>query len=236
MKVNFDMLYGLSEEHLIAIPSQENYKFHQGILESWNHLKEAAATQGLEIVVISSFRSFEVQKRIWNLKATGQRELLDDQENPIAFSKFNLEIKEDQFQLIQTIMRWSALPGLSRHHWGTDLDIIDKMALEENPEYKVKLIPSEYHEGGIFSQLGEFLEAYIPQSDFFRPYSVDRGGVAPEPWHISHRTQSNHFLRQLGLEHYRKWLGKRADEIELSTAIIENIAEIFDRYILNIED
>jgi len=42
---------------------------------------------------------------------------------------------------IASILRWSALPGTSRHHWGTDLDIIDAKAL--TAEMKVqRYLPS----------------------------------------------------------------------------------------------
>ncbi len=27
---------------------------------------------------------------------------------------------------MQAILRWSALPGASRHHWGTDIDVYDR--------------------------------------------------------------------------------------------------------------
>lgn len=236
METNFSTLYGQGVDHLIPIPSQEDHRLHRAILKSWNELKAIAKGQGIDLAVISSFRSFENQKYIWNLKATGQRELLDDRELPIPFSNFNLKNAEDQLRLVQTIMRWSALPGLSRHHWGTDLDVIDKLAIHQDPNYKVQLISSEYQRGGIFQKLGAFLNSHLADTDFFRPYSKDLGGVAPEPWHISHRAQSNQFLRQLSSEHYRKFLHKQSDSIELSATISENITDIFERFVLNIED
>ena len=39
-------------------------------------------------------------------------------------------------------MRWSAIPGSSRHHWGTDLDVYDAAAV--TPDYQVQLTPQEW--------------------------------------------------------------------------------------------
>ena len=32
------------------------------------------------------------------------------------------------------ILLWSALPGASRHHWGTDFDVFDRAAVP--PDYR----------------------------------------------------------------------------------------------------
>ncbi|NIM47861.1 MAG: D-alanyl-D-alanine carboxypeptidase family protein, partial [Gemmatimonadales bacterium] len=84
-------------------------------------------------------------------------------------------------------LRWSALPGASRHHWGTDLDVYDLAARPEG--YEVELIPEEVDAGGMFGPLHEWLDGRIAADaafGFFRPYERDRQGVAPERWHLSY--------------------------------------------------
>ncbi len=236
MPISSDILFGLREDHLIAIAHHEGHKFLKALCAPWAKLREAALKEGIELMAISSFRSYHAQETIWNLKATGQRTLLDDQERPIAFDSFNLESDEGQLSLVQTILRWSALPGLSRHHWGTELDVIDAKALKENPNYKVKLTPSEYQRGGIFESLGDFLNEHIPGSEFFRPYDLDLGGVAPEPWHLSHREQAQLFFEELTKERYQEFLATKGQGMALNTVVTKHLDALFERFVFNICD
>ena len=81
------------------------------------------------------------------------------------------------------ILLWSALPGASRHHWGTEIDVIDRAALR--PGQHAQLIPAEYCAEGVFGGLDRWLTEHAGAFGFFRPYDRDRGGVQPEPWHLS---------------------------------------------------
>jgi hypothetical protein len=78
---------------------------------------------------------------------------------------------------VAAILWWSALPGTSRHHWGTDFDVLDAAAMPAG--YKLQVIPAEYLEGGPFHRLTTWLDAHMGAFGFFRPYTTDRGGVAP---------------------------------------------------------
>jgi hypothetical protein len=84
---------------------------------------------------------------------------------------------------VSAILKWSALPGTSRHHWGTEIDVFDQAAVPEG--YRVQLLPEEFSPGGVFGRLALWLDAHLERFGFFRPYDTDRGGVSPEPWHIS---------------------------------------------------
>jgi hypothetical protein len=78
---------------------------------------------------------------------------------------------------------WSALPGASRHHWGTDLDLVDRKACEAG--HQIKLTREEFATGGPLAHLDLWLEANAPRFGFFRPFQGVRSGVQPEPWHFS---------------------------------------------------
>jgi LAS superfamily LD-carboxypeptidase LdcB len=80
-------------------------------------------------------------------------------------------------------LSWSALPGASRHHWGTDIDVIDRAAMPDG--YRYRLVPDEYAAGGVFNALNEWLAGNIARFGFYRPYAEYCGGVNPEPWHLS---------------------------------------------------
>lgn len=227
--------FGVSDnQHLINLPQYEKHLIQKDLLKDWNDLVTLAREHGIKIAPISSYRSFEHQLKIWNLKASGKRTLLDDKEEEVPFSQFNLNKKEDALKLIHTILRWSALPGLSRHHWGSEFDLIDETIFETQPNYKTELIPSEYEEGGPFYKLGEFLQNHLKETAFFRPYQFDLGGVAREPWHISHRDYSHKMLSQITKTDYLAFLDLYGQELILRETVVDHLDSICERYVFNI--
>ena len=84
---------------------------------------------------------------------------------------------------LEAIMRWSAIPGASRHHWGTDCDVYDRAAVGEAG---LQLVPAEYAAGGHQARLHDWLQQHMHRFGFYQPYRTDRGGVCPEPWHLSY--------------------------------------------------
>jgi LAS superfamily LD-carboxypeptidase LdcB len=199
------------------------------VLEKLDNLVTVASLQGVDLAVLSSYRSFEKQKHIWNEKAVGKRALLDDKGNQLEFKTLGSQ------EVLEAILRWSAIPGVSRHHWGTEMDVFDRRPLEENPDYKIKLTPAEYKPGGIFQNLGNFLKSPIVlESGFYRPYESDLGGVAPEPWHLSSAVEALEQEKLLSLRAFEEWLEcDQAQDLLLIDLIQEQAQEIFKRYITN---
>ena len=141
---------------------------------------------------------------------------------------------------LAAILRFSALPGTSRHHWGTDFDIWDRSTVTDG--YAPQLLTSEYQQGGVFAEMSAWLDDQISADNaegFYKPYDVDRGGVAPEPWHISYRPVAQGYFRQLSLSQCLPlWRGD-ADPAGQCHAplqmvsLLETDAEaIFKRYVL----
>jgi len=159
----------------------------------------------------------------------GKRALLDDKGNQLEFKTLGSQ------EVLEAILRWSAIPGVSRHHWGTEMDVFDRRPLEENPDYKIKLTPDEYKPGGIFQNLGHFLKSPIVlESGFYRPYESDLGGVAPEPWHLSSAVEALEQEKLLSLRAFEEWLEcDQAQDLLLIDLIQEQAQEIFKRYITN---
>ena len=82
-------------------------------------MRAAAAADGIDLVAFSSFRDFDRQLAIWNGKFRGERPMQDRagrRSTPGALSPA---------ERVAAILWWSALPGASRHHWGTDFDVMD---------------------------------------------------------------------------------------------------------------
>jgi LAS superfamily LD-carboxypeptidase LdcB len=139
-------------------------------------LRAAAQPAGIDLAAASSFRDFERQLAIWNDKFLGRRPLLGRDGTPLDPAVMTAQ------QTIAAILQWSALPGASRHHWGTEIDVIDRAALGDR---KAQLVPAEYAADGMFAKLDRWLTQHAGSYGFYRPYDRDRGGVQPEPWHLS---------------------------------------------------
>ncbi len=54
------------------------------------------------------------------------------------------------------------------------------------PGDRSHLMPAEYVAWRHVRTARGWLDAHAAEFGFYRPYSVDRGGVQPEPWHLSH--------------------------------------------------
>jgi LAS superfamily LD-carboxypeptidase LdcB len=167
-------------------------RLHASAIDAVNALREAAARAGHELEVVSSFRDFARQCGIWNRKFRGEQVVLDRSGRPLDVAAMGAP------ERVRAILIWSALPGASRHHWGTDFDVIDRAAVP--PDYRPELTVAEYTGAGPFVRLNEWLAANLGNHGFFRPYRVDRGGVSPEPWHLSYAPISAPTLRALTLE------------------------------------
>ena len=94
---------------LVSVPP---HFLHRDIVDDWSALQLASVEAGFDLAIVSAYRSFERQLLIWNEKVEGKRPLLDA--NGQILDAGGLDDKS----LVFAILRWSALPGGSRHHWG----------------------------------------------------------------------------------------------------------------------
>jgi|TARA_B110000444_G_scaffold63615_1_gene59580 LAS superfamily LD-carboxypeptidase LdcB len=234
--IGTDILTGTGNRHLVNLISDKskddqtpslNMQIHQKVLEPFMALKAAAAIEGFDLCICSAYRSFDRQRVIWNDKLAGLRPVLDQFSNPIDLSQL------DDWQKIQAVLRWSALPGASRHHWGTDFDIYDAGAMIA--DYQIQLVPEECKGTGVFAPMHGWLNSMLSSSKkdfygFYRPYAVDRGGVAPEPWHLSYRPIADGYAEQLSASIIIQQLLHDEKLMYLDT-VIAHIDEIMERFV-----
>ena len=172
--------FGLSTEHLVSIAP--DFLVEGETANAFQALGRRAAERGLDLRVASAFRDYDRQVRIINDKWRGARPVTD------AEGRLLDRARHDDEEWLNLILRFSALPGMSRHHWGTDLDIWDASTVDE--DYRLLLMPCEYGPSGPFCDMTRWLDDLMAADDaegFYKPYAVDRGGIAPEAWHISYR-------------------------------------------------
>jgi LAS superfamily LD-carboxypeptidase LdcB len=217
-------LTGRTRQHVVDL-ELPRCTLHREVVEPFLALRAAAARVGIDLVPVSSFRDFQRQRQIWNGKFRGERELLDRDGSRLDPSAL------DPDALVSAILLWSALPGASRHHWGTDMDVIDAAAVPAGGA--VRLEPTEYAAGGRFSRLNHWLQENAAQFGFYRPYAVDRGGVHPEPWHLSHAPLAQQAMAAFSQTVLEDALA--AEGIDALDAVRQRLPEIVARYVMNVE-
>ncbi|WP_372765433.1 M15 family metallopeptidase [Litorivivens sp.] len=218
-----DQLTGSDESFLCHL--DEHHRLHPQAAAALQRLQLSASKAGFDLQPVSCFRSFERQLAIWNQKAGGQRPVLDSSGNPLRRDEL------DDWAWVQAILRWSALPGASRHHWGSDLDVYDAAAVPA--DYAVQLTPDEVNVGGPFAALHEWLDARIAEGSsegFFRPYAFDSGGVAPERWHLSYAPIAAECERQLTIDCLLARI-RGCETFALREVVEEHCEEIFERFV-----
>ncbi|MCG7498437.1 M15 family metallopeptidase [Vibrio sp. Of7-15] len=216
-------LIGRETGHLAPLAQIPSRLLHTKVHRPFLALQSAAQQAGFDLAIASSFRDFDRQLMIWNNKFHGLRPILNSQSQPLDPTTLT------ESEKIHAIMRWSALPGASRHHWGTDLDVYAKNCLPN--DIQLQLEPWEY-ETGHQAEFSQWLNEQAGKFDFFFPYQNDQGGVAQEPWHISFAPISHTLLPMLTPEllvdawHNTELAGK--------TQILSELDKLYTRYITNI--
>lgn len=217
-----EILTGLTERHLAFVDGV--IRLHTDTVSPFAALCAAAISDGIAIKVVSSFRSFSRQAQIWQAKFNGTKPVFDLSGNVININQL------DGMAKLDAILLYSALPGASRHHWGTDVDVYDAAAV--TPDYVPQLLPEEYGPQGPFNRLALWLTENAQRFGFFLPYQHYQGGVAAEPWHLSFQPvaeqlqthQTPAMLKHCLLQH----------PIAGQNLVLDNLEQIFNRYISNI--
>ena len=140
-------------------------------LEDYIKMHEAAQKDGIKLIVVSATRNFYAQKSIWEAKWEGRR----------AVDGANLANSlPDPKERALKILEYSSMPGTSRHHWGTDIDLNN--------------LNSQYFEQGKGKDIYDWLNANAATFGFCQPYSAKgvgrRAGYNEEKWHWSYEKLS----------------------------------------------
>jgi LAS superfamily LD-carboxypeptidase LdcB len=162
---------------------------------------------------------------LWNRKWRGERPLLDRGGRAIDPATL------DDAGRVDAILCWSAVPGGSRHHWGTDVDVIDAAALP--PGYQVQLVPEEYAPDGVFGRLALWLDENLARFGFHRPYATGSCGAGIEPWHLSYSPVSERALEAFTLPVLRRAIESSA--MLGKAQVLERLPEISTRFVLAVD-
>ncbi len=173
-EINTEILIGMDDSRIVS----DTILLEKETYSAFIKMKDAAEKDGIIIKLVSGFRDFYRQQMIWNNK----------------YKKFTNEFSLDGPAAIKEIIRFSTIPGTSRHHWGTEIDIIDKNFENE----KDLLISKKYEEGGIFNSLKKWMDKNSKRFGFYIVYDDDsnRPGFEYEPWHYTYKPISDLYQRE----------------------------------------
>jgi hypothetical protein len=186
----------------VARGSAFNGYLRKETLEAFQKMADAAKREGIHLVIISATRNFDAQKKIWENKWSGKTKVEGKDLTTIS------DLKERA----RLIMLYSSMPGTSRHHWGTDMDL--------------NSLENSYFEKGKGKKIYDWLIAHASEYGFCQPYSnkaSGRSGYEEEKWHWSYLPLSKIFLRQYLTEiSYSDINGFAGSEAAKSIGSIEN--------------
>ena len=128
------------------------------VLEACGRMRDAAAADGVSLLVRSATRNFDYQRSIWERKW----------QRPRYMGWQAVDKARD-------ILTYSAMPGASRHHWGTDIDF--------------NSFENAWFESGEGAEVYGWLTAHAAEYGFHQVYddkSTGRTGYELERWHWSY--------------------------------------------------
>lgn len=144
------------------------YLLHRDTYAAFEKMHAAALANGVKLEIVSATRNFARQKQIWEAKWRGER-LLEGKEKAD-------EVYPDPADRALAILRYSSMPGTSRHHWGTDIDL--------------NALTNEYFDAGTGKKIHDWLTNHATEFGFCQPYTP-KGVARPtgyyeERWHWSY--------------------------------------------------
>lgn len=151
-----------------ALADRPGLYLRKETLEAFRKMHAAAREDGIYLTILSATRNFDYQKGIWERKWSGQRILSNGQNARTAYP--------DPVERALKILEYSSMPGTSRHHWGTDIDLNN--------------FNNAYFESGKGAREFAWLREHAAEYGFFRPYTA-KGPERPEgyneeKWHWSY--------------------------------------------------
>lgn len=149
----------------------------QQLIKAYNDFKKSYPD--IPFIVVSATRNYTYQNGIWQRK----------------WDDLLPKLHEPQ-KIAEQILKLSSMPGTSRHHWGTDIDITSVSSSYFRNDKK-----------GII--LYQWLQKNLPKYGFCQPFNEGRkGGYLPEEWHWSYKPISSQYIAQ-----YKAILDSEPDKI-----------------------
>lgn len=150
-----------------AAMSSKTMYLQKEVITAFQLMRREAMPKGIDLKIISGTRNFWEQKAIWDRKWVNN------------VNRFGTGIENAKH-----ILLYSSMPGSSRHHWGTDIDINS-------------LEPGYFRTGRGLAEI-TWLRNNANKYGFFEVYTPRKTGrlvgYEPEAWHWSYAPLSDRYL------------------------------------------
>lgn len=169
------------DTHFIAVDqkyaSKKGFYLRKEAYEAFRKMFDAARKDGIKLAILSATRTYNEQKGIWEGKWTGK----------VLYYGKNIAISyPDPVERSKYVLKYSSMPGTSRHHWGTDMDM-NSMDLS-------------YYESETGKKMYSWLTENAAKYGFCQPYTAKDStcatGYEEEKWHWSYSPLSSLYLQQ----------------------------------------
>ncbi|MFP4556072.1 MAG: M15 family metallopeptidase [Bacteroidales bacterium] len=168
---------------------------------AFKQMREAALRDSIKLKIISGARSFYHQRDIWEWKWERNR-------------------LENNIKKALDILEYSSMPGTSRHHWGTDIDI--------------NSLNNKYFDSGEGLKEFEWLSNNAYKFGFCNVLSskgeTNRTGYEEEKWHWSYLPVSAYFLR------YYPYFVSNEDISGFKGAELAKELEVIDQFVFGVNE
>jgi D-alanyl-D-alanine dipeptidase len=152
---------------------------HKDAVDAFVRMAEDAAANGYKLKIVSAFRSFNDQKKIWEDKWAGR--------TLVGGKKLSTSLPDPKARALK-ILEFSSMPGTSRHHWGTDFDI--------------NALDNKYFNTRDGKRIYDWLVGHAASYGFCQVYTAKNDetgrstGYEEEKWHWSYRPVADWYLKQ----------------------------------------
>lgn len=139
----------------------------QAAYDAFVQMAAAAKADGITLTIISATRNFNYQKGIWERKW-----------------KRTQYMGWQDIKKAKDILSYSSMPGSSRHHWGTDIDL--------------NALNNDWFKSGEGKKIYDWLQTHAATYGFHQVYTSKengRRGYNEERWHWSYLPLASEYLR-----------------------------------------
>ncbi|MCV6629582.1 MAG: D-alanyl-D-alanine carboxypeptidase family protein [Flavobacteriaceae bacterium] len=154
------------------------YSLLSDVQKAFQKMKSAAYEDGISLKVVESYIDFETLALQWD----------------IAFIEAN-EGRKLPEKIIDEMVETIPIPGTSRHHWGTEVDLIQDLRTYQGEALQIE----HFEPDGAFFEMHQWLQKNAADYGFYMVYTKHkkRKGMRYKPWQYSYAPLSKLYLKGL---------------------------------------
>jgi len=156
-RINNPLFVKVTEEH-----TERNIYLIHPVYEAYKKMYNAALADNVKLIITSGHRTFFEQICEWELRWN----------DPRTNTPFPNDVEKARF-----LLQYRSMPGTTRHHWGTDIDL--------------NSFESAYYQTPTGKKVYKWLKENAATYGFYQPYTeVDENrpvGYQEEKWHWSYK-------------------------------------------------